>query len=71
MPLPSHRYRDPADIVERDELQALKTASGCASCVLRGDRVLGQYVCSIRGRQPGRRGYCRRWEALDRLEEAA
>jgi hypothetical protein len=71
MALEMYRYRDPAEIVERDELNALRSRSGCASCALRGDRVFDRYLCSVSGRQPGKRGFCRAWEALDTLGEAA
>ena len=71
MTMPSYMYRDPAEIVERDELHSLRNRAGCASCALRGDQVFDRYLCSISGRKPGKRGFCRAWEPIDTMEEAA
>lgn len=71
MTLETYRYRDPAEIVERDELNALRNRAGCSCCALRGDQVFERYLCSVSGRTPGKRGFCRAWEPLDTLEEAA
>jgi len=67
MTLPSHYYsRDPADIVEMQQLGELRSRLGCAACVHRGVRVL----CGVPGRQPGKNGSCKAWEAVDRMKEA-
>lgn len=72
MTLPSGYYsRDPADIVELQELRALRQRHGCSACALRGAEVLGKRLCGVPGRQPGKNGSCRAWEPIDRMGEAA
>lgn len=62
MTLPSYAYsRDPAEIIEQADTTDTKLRHGCAACRHRGGTLLGKPLCSL-GNNPGKRGYCTRWD---------
>lgn len=62
MAYPHFMYGDPADVVEADQINAIKHRYGCTACAGR-DRVIKVFdkrICA-EGRTPGPLGFCKVW----------
>ena len=55
-----YMYRDPAKIVEIDQINQLREKTGCAGCQFSTDVIFGKGICGV-GNVPGKRGYCKKW----------
>lgn len=63
MAYPHFMYGDPMDVVEADQIQAIKHRHGCAACLGRDKtiKVFEKRLCA-QGKAPGPLGFCTHWQ---------
>lgn len=60
----SREFDNPARIVERAELMAIKTEQGCDACI-----YAMKYRCRLNETQLSGKEYCHRWEVKDVVDQ--
>jgi len=63
--------KDPEQVLYQEQLNRLKCTQGCAVCVDRDRsiKVFEKRLCSIKGKSPGRGGYCVNWQYDEGVED--